>query len=316
MGELKVNKIFFDIKCLALYNKDMDYTNYIRRVKNFRMKKSLGQNFLINYKTIETILSCVNENDDVLEIGAGVGFVTEELVKKAKSVTAIEIDKEAIKILEKNCDIALKTSGSNCDFKIIEQSILETNLHELANGRKFKIVANIPYCITSPILVHLLGEIDDIAYKNRNVIDEIILMVQLEVAKRLVANEKSTSVKDYGLLSILAQFWADVEIIEHVSKKSFYPSPKVDSALLRLKINDRPRVEINPLLRRVIKASFATRRKNIKNCLQNAGFLNIEQALEKVSITPNLRGEKLSLDEFRKLAELYENNQNQSTGKN
>ncbi len=295
----------------------MDYTNYVQRVKNFRTKKSLGQNFLIDYKTIETILSHVNENDDVLEIGAGIGFVTEQLVKKVKSVTAVEIDKSAINILQKNCNMAIATSDKKCDFKIMEQDILKTDIHELAQGRKFKIVANIPYYITSPILVHLLGEIDDIAYKNRSVIDEIILMVQLEVAKRLVANEKSASVKDYGLLSILAQFWADVEIIEQVSRKSFYPAPKVDSALVRLKINNMPRVEINPFLRRVIKAAFSTRRKNIKNCLQNAGFLNVAQTLEKTGISPNIRGEKLSLNEFKKLAEeLYENNKNQSTGKN
>ncbi|MBE7706545.1 MAG: ribosomal RNA small subunit methyltransferase A [Cyanobacteria bacterium SIG30] len=289
----------------------MDKESYIRRVKGFRTKKTLGQNFLIDYSAIEKILEYVDPCDDVVEIGAGVGFVTEELVKKAKSVTAIEIDKDAIKILEKNCKFSILNKENSCDFKIIEQDILKTDLSQFKKDKELKIVANIPYYITSPILAHLLGEIDDINNKNRNSISEIILMVQYEVAKRLVASEKSENIKDYGLLSILAQFWADVEIIKKVSKYSFYPAPKVDSALVRLRINKNPKVEVTPFLRKTIKASFSTRRKNIKNCLQNASFLGVEDALQSCNIDLNTRGEKLSIQDFSNLSKaLYEKSKN------
>ena len=260
---------------------------------------------------IDTILKYITPDDDVLEIGAGVGFVTEQAVQAAKSVTAIEIDKTAIEILEKNVKISTLLSNPGCDFKIIEGDILKTDISALKKDKKFKVVANIPYYITSPILAHVLGEIDDVDNKNRNSISEIILMVQYEVAKRLVANEKSNDIKDYGLLSILAQFWADVEIIKKVSRFSFYPSPKVDSALVRIKINNKPRTELNPYLKRTIKAAFATRRKNIKNCLQNAGFLHVEECLKETGTDNNTRGEKLSVENFARLSEvLYEKNKN------
>ncbi len=289
----------------------MDKQGYIKRIKNFKLKKSLGQNFLIDKSVIDTILKYITPDDDVLEIGAGVGFVTEQAVQAAKSVTAIEIDKTAIEILEKNVKISTLLSNPGCDFKIIEGDILKTDISALKKDKKFKVVANIPYYITSPILAHVLGEIDDVDNKNRNSISEIILMVQYEVAKRLVANEKSNDIKDYGLLSILAQFWADVEIIKKVSRFSFYPSPKVDSALVRIKINNKPRTELNPYLKRTIKAAFATRRKNIKNCLQNAGFLHVEECLKETGTDNNTRGEKLSVENFARLSEvLYEKNKN------
>lgn len=283
--------------------------NYLDRARNFKTKKRLGQNFLVDEVVIEEIISNVDKDDCVLEIGPGVGFVTEELVKVAKYVRAIEIDEEAIKILGTNCALALATSNSGCDFKIIHQDILKTNLAELQNesGEKFKIIANIPYYITSPILVHLLGEIDEIAHNNRNCISEIILMVQLEVAKRLVANENAQN-KEYGMISILTQFYSDVEIIREVKARSFYPAPKVNSALVRLKLRNEPKVEINPFLRRTIKACFASRRKNIKNSLTQGGFLNVEKVLNELKIDVNLRGEKLSTERFSELSKaLYEN---------
>lgn len=274
---------------------------YFERAKKFRTKKRLGQNFLVDENVIEEILSNVSADDNVLEIGPGIGFVTEELVKIAKHVCAVELDEEAIKALKLNCPAA----------EIIHQDILKTDLSALmvknGNGKKFKVIANIPYYITSPILVHLLGEIDEAEHKNRGAIDEIILMVQLEVAKRLVASENSPN-KEYGMLSILAQFWADVEIIRTVKARSFYPSPKVDSALVRLKIRPEGRVRANPFLKRTIKACFGTRRKNIKNSLQQGGFLNAEKVLEELGIDKNLRGEKLSIVDFERLSKaLWEN---------
>ncbi len=278
---------------LFMYNKTMDYFN---RAKKFRAKKRLGQNFLVDEKVINDILSCVNSSDYVFEIGPGLGFVTERLVDVAKDVIAVEIDKDAIKILNNN--LADKTN-----FTLIENDILKVNLDDIyPKDKKIKIIANIPYYITSPILLHLLGEIDDFENKNRHHIDEIILMVQLEVAKRICANENSQN-KEYGMLSILSQFFCDTEIIRHVSKRSFYPSPKVDSALVRIKNNNKARIQNpSPLLKRTIKAAFNTRRKNIKNSLLAAGMLNVQDALLKIGMDINARGEKLSIEDFNKLA--------------
>ncbi len=276
-----------------MYNHFMDY---FFRAKKFRAKKRLGQNFLVDEKVIDDILSYVNNDDSVFEIGPGLGFVTERLVDLAHDVVAVEIDKDAIEILNKNL-------GDKQNFKLIENDILKVNLDEIyPKDKKIKVVANIPYYITSPILVHLLGEIDDFDNKNRNHIDEIILMVQLEVAKRICANENSQN-KEYGMLSILSQFFCDAEIIRHVSKRSFYPSPKVDSAIVRIKNNAMPKIENpSPLLKRTIKAAFNTRRKNIKNSLLSAGMLNVQEALEKIGMDSNVRGEKLSIQDFNKLA--------------
>ncbi len=283
--------------------------DYLERARKFRTKKRLGQNFLIDECTIEEITKNIKPDDCVLEIGPGVGFVTEQIVRSAKYLRAVELDEEAIKVLSLNLKMASVGSGEKCDFEIIHNDILKTNLPDLQNENKekFKIVANIPYYITSPILAHLLGEIDEETNKNRGAIDEIILMVQYEVAKRLVADKNSPN-KEYGMLSILAQMWADVEITKFVSSKCFWPRPKVDSAIVRLKIRKIPKAPLNPYFKRVVKAAFSQRRKTLKNCLQMAGFKNIETVLARLEIPPSIRGEKLSIADFAKLSkELYEN---------
>ncbi len=280
--------------------------NYFLRAKQFRTKKRLGQNFLIDESVINRIMEEVSPDDIVIEIGAGAGFVTEQLVSKAKKVYAVEIDEEAVSVLK-------KINAQN--LSIIHQDILKTNLKQLEDTT-FKVVANIPYYITSPILVHLLGEIDDLDNENRNRISEIILMVQYEVAQRLVANEKSQA-KQYGLLSILTQFYADTEIIKKVPARSFYPAPKVDSALVKLKVRKEPLVKLDDysFFKKVIKACFATRRKNLKNSLLNGGFSKdmISTALSNLNIPENTRGETLSIQELARLSEElkknYENNQ-------
>jgi 16S rRNA (adenine1518-N6/adenine1519-N6)-dimethyltransferase len=272
--------------------------DYLQRAKAFRTKKRLGQNFLIDTGAIEAILEAadISKDDVVIEIGPGVGFVTEQLVEHAKKVIAIELDEAAIWELKK-----LKADN----LEIIHRDILKTDLSELCD-EKVKIVANIPYYITSPIIAHLLGEIDDLENKNRAKIKDIILMVQYEVAQRIVATEQSPG-KQYGLLTILAQFWADCEIIKKVGKKSFFPSPKVDSAIVKLTVHQEPRIKLTDYkhFRKTLKAAFAQRRKNIKNCLMNAGFLreNVSSALEKLNITENMRGETLSIETFGKLSE-------------
>ncbi len=271
----------------------MDYYN---RAKQFRTKKRLGQNFLVDASIIDFIIDQaeLNENDTVVEIGPGAGFVTEKLIEKAGNVVAIELDEDAIEVIKK--------LGAD-NLEIIHNDVLKVDISQF--GEHLKIVANIPYYITSPILAHLLGEIDDMQNANRNAIDEIILMVQYEVAQRLAATEKSPS-KQYGLLTILAQFFADVEIIKKVPSKCFFPRPKVDSALVKLKVRKTPLVELDDykFFRRVLKASFASRRKNIKNCLQNAGFDKdaVQKTLEELNISENTRGETLSIEQFGELS--------------
>ena len=273
--------------------------DYLQRAKFFRTKKRLGQNFLINPDVISDIIkfSGVTKDDVILEIGAGAGFVTEELVKYVKKVIAVELDEEAIKELQKlKCD----------NLEIIHNDILKTDISSLA-GEKVKIVANIPYYITSPIIAHLLGEIDDLDNKNRNSITDIILMVQEEVARRIVATPNSPS-KQYGLLTILSQFWADCEIVRLVGRKSFYPAPKVNSALVSMKIRKEPLLNLNDykFFRRVIKAAFSQRRKTLKNCLVNSGFdkIKVANALSELNLDENIRGEKLSISDFGRLSEL------------
>ena len=276
--------------------------DYLQRAKFFRTKKRLGQNFLVNPDVIADIIDFaqITKDDVVLEIGPGVGFVTEQLVKHAKKVIAVELDEEAIKELEKlNCD----------NLQIIHNDILKTDLSDLCE-EKIKVVANIPYYITSPIIAHLLGEIDDLENKNRNKIIDIILMVQEEVARRIVATENSAS-KQYGLLTILSQFWADCSIIRLVGRRSFYPAPKVNSALVSLKVRKEPLLKLSDYkhFRKTIKAAFSQRRKTLKNCLVGSGFNKekVAQVISQMKLDENIRGEKLSIAQFGELSELLKN---------
>jgi len=271
--------------------------SYFERAKKFRAKKRLGQNFLVDENVIETILdtSNISKDDTVVEIGPGLGFVTEHLVKLAKKVHAIELDEDMVREISKiNAD----------NLEIIHQDVLKTDFSQF--GENLKVVANIPYYITSPILAHLLGEIDDTCNKNRNSISQVVLMVQYEVAKRLAANEKSPS-KEFGLLSVLAQFWSEVELIEKVAAKSFFPAPKVNSAIVKLTVKKEPLLKLTnyTFFKKVVKACFATRRKNIKNSLVNAGFAKnaVENTLKELNIAENLRGETLSIVKTGELSE-------------
>ena len=280
--------------------------DYLQRAKFFRTKKRLGQNFLINGEVISDIIDFakITKDDTVLEIGPGVGFVTEQLVKKAKKVIAVELDEEAIKELEKlDCN----------NLEIIHNDILKTDLSALTDD-KIKVVANIPYYITSPIIAHLLGEIDDLANKNRSKIIDIILMVQEEVARRIVATEKSSS-KQYGLLTILSQFWADCSIIRTVGRRSFYPAPKVNSALVSLKVKTEPRLKLSDYshFRKTVKAAFSQRRKTLKNCLINNGFDkdSVIRALSEMNFDENIRGENFSIEQFGELSEKLLNLKNE-----
>ena len=277
--------------------------DYISRAKKFRTKKQLGQNFLIDENAINTIIENANINSDdiVLEIGAGIGFVTEQIAQRAKKVYAVEIDKDAIRELK-------KLPFNN--IEIIEQDILKTDIYPYVENGKIKIIANIPYYITSPILAHLLGEIDDIENKNRKSISEIFLMVQYEVARRICANEKSKN-KEYGSLSVLCNFNANTEYIRKVGAKSFFPAPKVDSAIVKITPLDNNKYNVKniSLLRKIISSTFQFRRKTLKNALTIAGFNKdkINEAFIKLNLDDNTRGEKLSIEDFCKISDEFTN---------
>lgn len=271
--------------------------SYIFRAKEFRTKKKLGQNFLIDKDAIQKILDTaeIKKDETVVEIGGGIGFVTEQLVNFSNNVNVVELDDDAIEVLQK---IPSK------NLKIIHNDILKTDISQFA-PKGIKVVANIPYYITSPIIAHLLGEIDDLENKNRQSISEIVMMVQWEVAKRLIA--KPNSGKDFGLLTILANFWADVELIQKVGARSFYPAPKVDSAIVKFSVRKKPLLDLKDykFFRKFVQSAFSQRRKNIKNALVNAGYSKdaVVKALENMKIEQNARAEALSLETLGKLSE-------------
>ncbi len=271
---------------------------YIERAKKFRTKKRLGQNFLVDEAMIDKIIDTAGLSPDetVIEIGAGLGFVTEKLARSVKKVIAIELDDDAVFELD-------KLPFSN--IEVVQQDILKTRFSELVDT-PVKVIANIPYYITSPILAHLIGEIDQLQWKNRELISEIILMVQLEVARRVIADEKSPS-KEYGLLSIMVNYWCETEFICKVPASSFFPAPKVDSAIIKLNIRQKPAIKLhNPgLFREITRAAFGMRRKTIKNALVNKGFEKdkVVFALENAGIDPKQRGETLSIEDFKKLSD-------------
>jgi len=273
--------------------------DYISRAKKFRTKKQLGQNFLVDEGAINTIIEKANiqPDDIVLEIGAGIGFVTERIAQRAKKVYAVEIDKDAIRELK-------KLPFDN--IEIIEQDILKTDIFPYAENGKIKIIANIPYYITSPILAHLLGEIDDVDNKNRKSISEIFLMVQYEVARRICATEKSKN-KEYGSLSVLCNFNSSTEYIKKVGARSFFPAPKVDSAIVKVTPLDNPKYQVKDisLLRKIISSTFQFRRKTLKNALTISGFNKekLNQVFEKLNLSENTRGEKLSIEDFCKISD-------------
>lgn len=275
--------------------------DYIKRAKKFRAKKALGQNFLVDAAIINTIIESAKiKNDEVvLEIGPGLGFVTEQIAQRAKKVYAVEIDKDAIFELK-------KLPYDN--IEIIEQDILKTDISKFAENGKLKVIANIPYYITSPILAHLLGEIDDENNSNRNVLTEIFLMVQYEVARRICATPKSKN-KEYGSLSILCNFYSDTEYIKKVGARSFFPAPKVDSAIVKITPLNASKylVKDKKMLRKVINATFQARRKTLKNALLIGGFLreNIDKAFENVGFEQTVRGENLSIEQFCALADEF-----------
>lgn len=271
----------------------------------FHFQKKYGQNFLIEKNIIENIISSsgIDKDDCVLEIGPGIGTMTEYLCKNSKFVIAVEIDKNLIPILEET----LKDYDNKI---IINQDILKTDISDLSlkynNGKPIKVVANLPYYITTPIIMGLF---------EKNVpLKSITVMIQKEVADRMRSKPKT---KDYGALALAVQFYSKPEVIAEVSKNCFIPRPKVSSSVIKLiKFEKSPiNVKNEKFMFKVIRAAFNQRRKTLQNALSTLDIkIKKEELLEifkELNLEEKVRGEALTLDEFARLADrLYEISKN------
>ncbi|HFL3522826.1 TPA: 16S rRNA (adenine(1518)-N(6)/adenine(1519)-N(6))-dimethyltransferase RsmA [Clostridioides difficile] len=264
---------------------------------NFKFSKSLGQNFLIDSNIIDKILSGarITRGDNIIEVGPGIGTLTREMGKIAEKVVAIEIDRNLIPIL--------KDTLSDLDnTEVVNQDILKVDIQELVkdklNGGPVKLVANLPYYITTPIVMKFLEE--DIP------VTDIVVMVQKEVADRMNA---IPGTKDYGALSIAVQYYCDTEIVAKAPRHMFIPQPNVDSTVIGLYVRDKRKYDVHneDIFFKTVKASFGQRRKTLLNSLGGLGFLNkdeIREVLKEANIDEKRRGETLSIEEFSVLSNI------------
>ena len=259
-------------------------------------KKKFGQNFLIDDNILDEISTsaCINDDELIIEIGPGLGNLTSYLLKKSRYVLLVEIDNNMIEILNDRF-------RENTNYSLINEDILKVDLDEKISKieeelgfsfKKVKVVANLPYYITTPILFKLL--------QDSKRVDEIVVMVQKEVADRMVASPKS---KDYGILSVMIKYLADAEIIIKVPKEAFIPSPNVTSAVIKLVKNKKYECDDEEKLFELIHHAFAQRRKKMINSLESSKFLNLDKekikdAFNKAKLNENVRAEELSIEEF------------------
>lgn len=266
------------------------YVKEIIEKYGFRFSKSLGQNFLIDGNVVRNIVKGANitKEDHVLEIGPGIGTLTEELALNAKKVVSVELDNSLLPVLE-------ETLSDYENVEIVHGDILEVDINKLIDeklgGGPVKVVANLPYYVTTPIIGKLLEE-------NLNM-DSITVMIQKEVADRMVAKHGT---KTYGALSVFVNFYTDPEIILKVPKTVFMPQPKIDSAVIKLKIKEElPNIDREQFFK-VVKAGFSKRRKTILNSLSSYGFdidkEIIKSSLEKANVKAETRAENISLEDF------------------
>ncbi|MGI6071862.1 MAG: 16S rRNA (adenine(1518)-N(6)/adenine(1519)-N(6))-dimethyltransferase RsmA [Lachnospiraceae bacterium] len=270
---------------------------------SFAVQKKLGQNFLIDTNILSAIVDAaeVGPEDCVLEIGPGMGALTGHLLERAAKVIAVEVDKMLIPVLE-------GTLGSNDKLHLINNDILKVDIAKLIeeenDGHPIKVVANLPYYITTPIVMELLE-------KEHNIAD-ITVTVQKEVAQRMTEGPGS---KAYGALSLAVQYYSRPKLVMNVSKHCFYPKPDVDSAVIKLDIyrpEERPvKVDDTAMLFKVIRAAFEQRRKTVVNALGNAGNLSYSkaqvcQALKAIGKSETIRGETLTLEEFARLSDVLQ----------
>ena len=265
----------------------------------FNFQKKFGQNFLIDTRILEGIIDAarITKDDFVLEIGPGIGTMTQYLCESAREVVAVEIDKNLIPILE-------DTLSAYDNVEVINEDILKVDIKALAeeknHGKPIKVVANLPYYITTPIIMGL--------FESHVPIDSITIMVQKEVADRMQDGPGS---KEYGALSLAVQYYANPKIVLNVPPSCFMPQPKVGSAVIRLERHTNPPVEVEneQLMFRLIRASFNQRRKTLANGLNNFQGLHIDKetiqkCIEELGVPATIRGEALSLEQFAKLSNI------------
>ncbi len=266
---------------------------------NFNFQKKYGQNFLIDPRVLEKIIQAaeITQEDFVLEIGPGIGTMTQYLCENAREVAAVEIDRNLIPILA-------DTLSAYENVEVLNEDILKVDINRLAQeknqGRPIKVVANLPYYITTPIIMGL--------FESHVPVDSITIMVQKEVAERMQAGPGT---KDYGALSLAVRYYARPEIVANVPPNCFIPRPKVGSAVIRLTRHRENPVQVRDesLMFRMIRASFNQRRKTLVNGLNNGAELNLEKqqivnALGTMGLAPDIRGEALTLEQFAALSNL------------
>ena len=265
----------------------------------FNFQKKYGQNFLIDTHVLDKIIGAaeIGKDDFVLEIGPGIGTMTQYLAEAAREVVAVEIDTKLIPILE-------DTLKEYDNVTVLNEDILKVDIRKIAEekngGKPIKVVANLPYYITTPIIMGL--------FESEVPLDSITVMVQKEVADRM---QVGPGTKDYGALSLAVQYYAEPYIVANVPPNCFIPRPAVGSAVIRLTRYQGKPVKVNDstFMFKIIRASFNQRRKTLQNGLYNSSELRIPKektvaALEEMGLTPTIRGEKLSLEEFAKLSDI------------
>ena len=266
---------------------------------NFVFQKKFGQNFLIDTHVLDKIIAAaeITKDDFVLEIGPGIGTMTQYLACAARKVVAVEIDKALIPILE-------DTLSDYDNARVINNDVLKVDIAKLAeeenDGKPIKVVANLPYYITTPIIMGL--------FENHVPIKSITVMVQKEVADRM---QVGPGTKDYGALSLAVQYYAKPEIVVNVPPSCFMPQPKVGSAVIRLTRHAKPPVDVDDekLMFQVIRGSFNQRRKTLANGLNNYGGIPlskelIQESIEELGVPVNIRGEALTLEQFARLSNI------------
>ncbi len=266
---------------------------------DFNFQKKFGQNFLIDANILENIIMAagVNKDDCVLEIGPGIGTMTQYLCENAREVVAVEIDKKLIPILQED------TLSSYDNITIINEDILKVDVNAIVQkkngGKPIKVVANLPYYITTPIIMGL--------FESHVPLESITIMVQKEVAERM---QVGPGTKDYGALSLAVQYYAKPEVMMTVPASCFMPRPNVDSAVIKLTRHEHPPVQVQDekLMFNIIRAAFNQRRKTLVNSLNNAAGLSINKervfsVLEQMNLPATIRGEALTLEQFAELAE-------------
>ena len=267
-----------------------EVTRYILKTFNIHMSKKLGQNFLIDADIVRGIVDAadIRPGDRVLEIGPGIGTLTQGLAEAGAEVTAVELDKKLPAVLA-------RTLEGYDNVHIVPGDILKVNIPEIMGPEPFKVAANLPYYITTPIIMTLL--------ERRLPISRLVTMVQKEVADRMVA---VPGTKAYGALSVAVQYYTQPHVELDVPPRSFIPAPDVDSVVIVCDVREKPPVETTDekLFFRVVRASFGQRRKTLSNALKGAGFDKelIRQVLPAAGIDGSRRGETLSLDEFAAIA--------------